>query len=146
MNELVAYITGHCIRGACTCGKCIDAPAKKFQPNGHTADVQFFKVALKDNPTNDEKEMMKNKLLSLIRQHEGEFCELDLLSGDEYNYLQVGGWIGDQGLALMLMGMGDILGIWKLTTPNKVAPEFSDETKKMLAEAGYISIISKNGI
>lgn len=29
--KLTKYIIDHCVRGVCTCGKCVDAPVKKFQ-------------------------------------------------------------------------------------------------------------------
>ncbi len=140
MSILTKYIVGHCIRGACTCGRCIDAPpdAKNLQPNGHTVDVQFFKVALKDNTS--DKEIIKNELIKLIKEHKGEFRDIDLFDGKEHNFIEIGGWIGDQGLALMLMGMGELVGIWKVATPNRIASDFSEETRTMLAQAGYISI------
>lgn len=140
MSKLTEYILDKCIRGDCTCGKCVGIHTEKFQPNGQTADVQFFKVALKNGPTDEEKEIIKNKLIELIKEHEGEFCEVDLFDGNEHNYPEIGGWIGDQSLALTLMGMGEILNIWKLTTPNSVSSELTEETRRMLADAGYISI------
>lgn len=97
-QQLAKYIIDHCIRGACTCGKCIDAPAKKFQPDGHTADVQFFKVALKNTRLTDvDKEVMKNNLIQL----------------------------------------GELLGMWKVATLNRLAPDFSAETRSMLAGQKY---------
>lgn len=144
MSQLAKYILDNCLRGDCTCGRCDDVPAKKFQPDGHTVDVQFFKVALKNNPSDDEKEIIKDQLIELIKTHDGEFCDIDLFDGNEHSYTEIGGWIGDRGLALMLMGMGNILDMWKLMTPNSVAGGFSEETRKMLAETGYITIISNN--
>lgn len=145
MSDLTKYIIGHTIRGACMCGKCIDTSPdpKKSQPNGHTADVQFFKVALKNNPSDADKEIMKNDLIQLIKNHKGEFNEVNLFDENEHNFIEIGGWIGDQGLALMLMGMGELLRIWELRTPNKLAKDFSDETKMMLAQTGYVTIIYK---
>lgn len=142
MSELVNYVTKHAIRGACMCGKCVDAPTdpEKCQPMGHTSDVQFFKVSLKGNPSDADKQIMKIELVQLIKNHKGEFREIDLFDGEEHNFIDIGAWIGDQGLALMLMGMGELLGIWEVLTPNKVVEEFSDETKMMLAQTGYVII------
>jgi hypothetical protein len=123
------------------CGKCTDVPTKKFQPEWHTADVQFFKVALKNSHSTDVyKEIMKNDFVRLIKNHKGIYKEIDLFDGDEHNFVDIGAWIGDQGVALELMGMGELLGLWKVTTPNRLAPDFSEDTRSMLAEAGYISI------
>lgn len=146
MSILSKYIVGHCIRGACTCGRCIDAPpdAKDLQPNGHTVDLQFFKVAMKGDPLDVDKEIIKDELINLIKEHKGDFCDIDLFDGKEHNFIEIGGWIGDQGLALMLIGMGELIGIWKVATPNRIAPDFSEETRTMLAQAGYISITFKD--
>lgn len=141
MDSLAEYVFENCIRGVCTCGRCVDAPAKKFCPDGHTADVQFFKVALKNSKLTDvDKEVMKNNLIQLVNNHKGIYGELDLFDGDEHNFVEIGGWIGNQGIALELMGMGELLGIWKVATPDRLAPDFSEDTRKMLAGAGYISI------
>lgn len=145
MSELAVYILDHIGRGACTCGKCIGASSdpKKLQPNGHSIDMQFFNVAWRNNPSDADKQIIKNELIRLIKGHKGEFCDIDLFDGKEHNFIEIGGWIGDQTLALMLMGMGELVGIWKVATPNRIAPEFSEETRTMLAETGYISIMYK---
>ena len=141
MGGLTKYIIDHCIRGTCMCGKCADAPAKKFQPDGHTVDVQFFKVTLKNSRSTDvDKEVIKKNFIQLIKGHKGIYSEIDLFDGNEHNFVEIGGWIGNQGVALELMGMGELLGIWKVATPDRLAPDFSEETRKMLAGAGYISI------
>lgn len=115
MSELIKYIVEHAVRGACMCGECVDTQPnpEECQPRGHTVDMQFFKVSLRNNPSKDD-------LLALIKSHKGEFNEVDLLDGNEHNYIEIGGWIGDQGLALTLMGMGELLGIWELLTPNSL--------------------------
>lgn len=137
-SELIKYITEHTIRGDCTCGKCADASPnpKESQPRGHTADVQFFKVSLKNSPSKDD-------LLVLIRNHKGEFNDIDILDGSEHNYIEMGGWVGDQGLALTLMGMGELLGIWKLLTPNNLVPSLAEEAKMRMAGMGLVSIIRR---
>lgn len=138
MGDLAKYIVENCIRGACTCGKCINVSAKTFQLDMHTADVQFFKVALKSADAN--KEVIKNDFVQLMKNHKGIYRDIDIFDGNEHNFIDIGRWIGDQSLALMLMGMGELLGIWKVITPNRLAPDFSEETRGMLAGAGYISI------
>lgn len=140
MGEFAKYIIDHCIRGTCTCGKCIDSSVK-FQPGGYTVDVQFFKVALKNSDlTGVDKELIKNDFIRLAKNHKGIYKDIDLFDGNEHDFIGIGAWIGNQGLALMLMGMGELLGIWEVATPNRLAPDFSEETRSMLAEAGCISI------
>ena len=53
----------------------------------------------------------------------------------------VGGWIGDQSLALRLMAMGYHLGLWQLLTPSLILPDGTDDAlKKEMAGMGMISI------
>jgi hypothetical protein len=140
MKELIDYIVAHSIRGACTCGKCCDAPEnpETKQPQGHTADVVFFKVAAYDNPD-------PATLRQLIADNkQGSFTDVNLFDGQEHNYLQLGGWVGDQGLALTLMGLGAVLGLWKLLTPTTmlgISP--SDPLAQQMAGMGMIAICAE---
>ena len=142
MDDLIKYIRKHTIRGACNCGKCIDAPnnPKENQPDGHTADVQFFKVALNGKPD-------KDTLIKLIEKNNGVFDnELNPLDGNEHSYIEIGGWIGDQGAALLLMGLGKLLGIWKLLTPSSMLGDLiPDDLKMQMAGSGMVSIKAEKG-
>ena len=124
------YVMKNAIRGACTCGKCVDVPdnPEEHQPDGHTADLCFFKVAKKDTAKKEE-------LLALVNEECPEF-----LDGKEHSYIEIGAKVGDQGLGMMLMGLGDLLGIWKLLTPYTAAPFLPDDLKKQMVGMGYISI------
>lgn len=139
MNKLAEYIMAYSQRGACTCGRCEDAldnPEQK-QPDGHVADMIFFKVSAKDGPSADE-------LKRLIQEHVGEFCQCDLFDGKEHSYLQVGGFVGDQGLALQLMGLGTVLGMWTLLTPRSIlGKDIPDDMANGMAGAGFVSVMSK---
>jgi hypothetical protein len=138
MLELREYIIKHVARGACTCGSCADAQKhpEECQPTGHTSDVEFFQVKLEDSP--DPK-----TLRDLIKSHKGVFCEADLFDGNEHGYIEIGGWIGDQTLALMLMGAGELLELWQLHTPTSMG--MPEDVRMMLAQNGMVSIISKEG-
>ncbi len=135
--NLIQYIQKYATRGPCTCGRCIDAVAnpESKQPQAiHTADVVFFKVT--PNAGIDTKELTKK-----IAEHEGEFCACNLFDGAEHSYLEVGGWLGDQGLALTLMGLGECLGLWKLLTPRSVlGKDVPEDLVQKMAGAGYVSI------
>lgn len=134
MSELIKYVMKHTERGACTCGRCADAPADPKQPTGHTADLIFFKVAAKDNPDAET-------LRKLVKEHVGDYGPCDLFDGKDHSYLEVGGFVGDQGLAMMLMGLGSILGLWKLLTPRTVFGNLlPDATVQQMAGAGYVSV------
>jgi hypothetical protein len=103
---LADYVLAHSIRGACTCGKCLDAPddPKEKQPHRHTVDLTFFKVAANGGD--------KEEFLSLVKQEYPHW-----LDGTEHSYLQVGADMGDQGIALMTIGLGDLLGVWRALSP-----------------------------
>lgn len=137
MQKLRDYVTTFAARGACKCGRCADAPAnpEQHQPAGHTADVVFFEVSAHDGAD-------AHILRELVRANkQGDYGDVDVLDGKEHNYLELGGWIGDQGLALTLMGLGAVLGIWKLWTPKallgKDAPE---DLVKQMAGQGFVSV------
>ncbi len=134
---LADYVAKHTVRGACQCGKCCDAPDEpsERQPNGHTSDLFFFQVAKKGEPTVEE-------LTALIREYRGGFIKLDPLDGEEHNYIELGGWIGDQGLAMQFMGLGELLGLWRVMTPNCL-PGLPQELKANMAGKGLVSIVRK---
>lgn len=122
-------------RGECTCGKCLDAlpnPAKR-QPRGHTADMEFFKVRLEmDGKTESD---LAEELQSIVS---GQYPQW--LDCEEHGYMEIGGDVGDQGRALCLMGIGSLLGLWELITPSKLLPDMPEDTRKMMAGAGMITI------
>lgn len=137
--RLAEYVLAHTVTGECTCGKCFDSkdipdPAKavaQASPPGHTVDMFFFKMTTRGEPDADT-------LKELIRQHKGEFCDIDILNGDEHGYIDVGGWIGDQQLALRLMGLGQLVGLWDILTSH--ALPVPDELKQQMAGMGMVCI------
>ena len=133
MSQLSDFVLKHSVRGSCECGQCIDAPATSVQPTGHTADVYYFQVATKDSP---DPETLKK----LIQEHKGDFCNVDPMDGEEHGYIELGGWIGDQGLALQLMGLGSLLGLWELLTPKTMCPGLPKDLMDMMAGKGLIEV------
>lgn len=108
--DLNQYIIRFAERGACTCGRCIDAPAnpEQHQPTGHTADLGFFKVKANEGASADE-------LKRLIQENrQGEFADVSVFDGVPHDFIELGGWLGSQELALMLIGLGKVLGLWDL--------------------------------
>lgn len=125
--SLYDYVSAHTIRGACTCGKCCDAPAdpEGHQPDGHTADLVFFKVAAKGAD--------KEEFVSLARRDYPHWFD-----GKEHSYLEIGGDVGDQGAALMTMGLGSLLGAWKLMTPRMLP--IPEDLQMQMAGMGMVTI------
>jgi hypothetical protein len=123
-------------RGECNCGKCFDR-GNKPDPEGHTADVHFFKVAAANDP---DPEVFKQ----LTREHKGAFAECDPFDGNEHNYIELGGWLGDQGMALLYMGLGSVLGLFTLLTPKSVLGDAIDDAfANQLAGIGMVAIKAK---
>ena len=130
--SLIGYVSTHAERGICTCGKCCDTPEnpKEKQPDGHTVNLTFFKVMAKGGDKED--------FLSLIRQEHP-----DWLDGKEHSYLQVGSDMGDQGIALMTIGLGHLLGAWRALSPDTMMPFLSEDLKQQMAGRGMVSLQSE---
>jgi hypothetical protein len=135
--ELGRYVSEHTVRGTCRCGKCADHPGVDSQPTGHTADVFFFEVSATGEPTAEE----LRRLVESARQ--GEFAECDPFDGNEHSYIELGGWIGAQGLAMQFMGLCAVLGLADVLTP-KMLPGLPDDLMAMMAGSGMVSMKSAN--
>lgn len=98
------------------------------------SDVVFFKVKATNDASADE-------LIIAIKEHKGIHCELNPLDGNEHNYIDLGGWLDSQELALRIMGIGYELGLWDLLTPKKMLGEaLPDDVEQKLAGSGLITI------
>lgn len=142
IETLGEYVRFHAERGACQCGKCIDAPGdpEKHQPGGHTADLVFFKVRAVNAPYAD----VLTALVKGAPYGDSGDDAMEVFDGKEHNYIELGAWLGDQGLALMLMGLGKLLGLWELLTPITVLKlDPSDPLVMQMAGAGMVSIRAK---
>jgi len=134
IHDVAEFVMQHSERGTCRCGNCADHPGIDKQPTGHTADVVFFRVCARNEP-----DAAAFRILIEGAQH-GEFCELDPWDGKEHGYMEVGGWIGDQGLALQFIGLGSLLGLWRLMTP-KMLPGLPDDLVMQMAGMGMVTIM-----
>lgn len=132
MNKLINYVAAHAERGPCCCGRCIDAVAqpREKQPEGHTADVVFFQVRANqyNKPTPDG-------FLKLVQE---EYPQI--LDGDEHSYIEIGAHMGDQGLGLMTMALGGLLGVWQLKTPKNMVPGIPEDDAQRMAALGMVTI------
>ena len=126
MDELQRYILA-------STGIGPEAPAEA------SADMCFFKVALRNGPS-------AMTLEKLIRDRGPGEPAVNIFDHIEHSYIELGAWLGSQELALRLMGMGDLLGLWKLLTPktvlgDKITPVQVDH----LASSGMVTIIVPRG-
>lgn len=147
--NLHEYVRNHTERSSCrcgSCGKCIDAPPGpertveigKMLAN-HTVNMYFFDVSSRNNPTPEE-------FVALTQSHQGEFADVNPLDGKEHSYIELGGWIGDQGLAIQYMALGQLLGLWQTMTPAAIL-DVNDPEQKSLADQmagmGMVSILPR---
>lgn len=137
--DIIQYVLDHSARGKCRCGRCIQLDTPGLDPTGHTVDLVFFPVAAVGEPTADE-------FRRLTAEHVGDFVQVNPLDGEEHSYIELGGWIGDQGLAMQYMGLGTILGVFTLLTPYTVLGLAESSPLAMQAAgAGYVSVQAKKG-
>lgn len=136
MTALIDLVVQHTLRGECRCGRCIDVIGRP-DPDGHTTDLVFFKVARKGDLSIAE-------FREASAAHQGEFNEVDVFDGAEHGYMELGGWIGDQGLALQYMGLGVLLGVFKLFTPKMLMPWLDDETEMQIAGRGFVTVQARS--
>lgn len=142
MNNLVQYVVDHTIRNACRCGECIDSDVVKNEhvtKNEHTVNMYFFDVCATNNPTKEE-------FITNINHFKNEFVDMNPLEG-EHSYIEVGEWIGDQGLGMQFMALGKILGCWKIMHPGIILDLNNPEQKTIadqMAKMGMVSIIPVN--
>lgn len=136
--NLAEYVVNHTERNACRCGKCIDSGEDR-QLQGHTVNMYFFDVSACNNPTPEE-------FVKLTKAHRGEFGDVDPLDGKEHSYMELGGWIGDQGLAMQYMALGQLLGLWRTMTPAAIL-NVNDPQQKAVADimagSGLVSIMPR---
>jgi hypothetical protein len=122
MPELNDYLHQH--------SQCL--PRESSDPAA--VDVVHFKVIAKDKAD-------PQTLRALVAAHVGEFGEVNVFDGAEHGYIELGGWLGSQQDALMLIGLGTQLGLWTLLSPKTVLGDVVDsEMEQMLAGQGLISI------
>jgi len=128
----VDYVLAHTERGECQCGKCFDKGTHP-DPEGHTVDLGFFKVAAKDNPD-------KAEFLRLTKEHQGEFGDCNPVDGKDHSYLELGGWIGSQGVAVQYMGLGALLGIFHTLSPAMLGIKPDDPLYQEMLGMGFLSV------
>lgn len=125
MNNLVEYVRQHTERGECQCGRCIDKGPDR-EPTGHSVDVHFFWVQAKNDPKKED----------FLRLLEAGYPDMGRLRGGP-SFIEIGAAIGDQGDALKLIGLGELVGMWKVITP-KVLGVMAEADANMLAGRGFV--------
>jgi hypothetical protein len=102
-------------------------------PEG-TRSVHFFRVGIKPGSTLTGKEL-RDAILDAPKGDFQDLTEKDWRGGP--SYITIGAWIGDQGIALTLIGLGAELGIISAVTPETLHITDKDMADD-LAGRGYI--------
>ena len=135
MQELISYIEaatevfrhGAIVKPMPSVGpvSVVSIEAYPERPEGREfVDVHFFSVGFTEvAPT-----WTHRRLYNYLVDHPiGEFSNmtLDMWQGGP-SYITTGGWIGSQELALRLIALGQVHGIWHAVTPERLGFEGAD--------------------
>lgn len=106
-------------------------------PNAMRADVHFVLVAPTEGfPT---QEVLVKTVRAALGP--GEFGSTIIIADDLAggpSYITLGGWLGDQGLALMLIGAVELAGIAKAITPKMLGA--TGEMADQMAGSGLVML------
>lgn len=110
VHELAQLIRRATIQGTSDDGRTLDG----------FIDLGFFQVSIEDaegKPTVTADEFL-TALRAAFEQRTGEFADMDLEGFRQGpSYIALGGWLGDQGVAIALIGVGALLGLWDVASP-----------------------------
>lgn len=143
-TSLHQFILDHTERGACKCGRCVDKDNIP-DPRGHTVHMTFMMVSLRGD---EPRETMADEFKTLSREWPGDpdtwdGSALDVLDGEWRNYMQLGAWLGDQGLALQYMALGTLLDVFDLISPAIKWPDVPEDVANTMAANGLLLVRAK---
>lgn len=142
MKELLNYLNTHSIKGPCACANSAPTHPHSTAPHEQSGptkvDLVFFTVACNPDDPPDAA-TLRNLIVANAANSD---LPLDLLDGAEHDFFYISKWLGDQVAALLLMGLGTLLGLWTLRTPKNLAPnrQMPRQLEISLAESGYLTI------
>jgi hypothetical protein len=95
--------------------------------------VYFFEVSAVGEP---DAETFRSLIAGA---REGHYNHVDPLDGEEHGYMELGGWIGDQGLAMQFMALGALLGLWTIFDPGKLP--LPKDLQDQMAGSGMVALL-----
>lgn len=125
LSELISYVREH----TRIVGKDDEGPA--------VHDLHFIRVAT------DEAACDHDRFVELVDrccgERAGEFGAFDRerLEGGP-SYIEIGGWVGDQTMALRFMALGVAAEAWEIITPERLGIEGPDADR--LAGGGFVMV------
>jgi hypothetical protein len=127
MRDLVEYILKHTER----------LPREATREGA--IDLGFFKVALKGSPDAEEFRRL------IAANAKGEFANVNPLDGEEHSYIELGGWIGDQGLAMQFMGLSEALGLSRTLSPRTMLGDaIGSAMEQQLLGMGMLTMVGNS--
>lgn len=102
--------------------------ADHVPPELERVDVHFELVGV----DKERAEARRDDLLRVLR----EWPDDRLSAGP--SYIEAGGVVGDQGVALRLYALGQVLDLWEVVTPERMG--MSGEAADRAAGAGYVMV------
>jgi hypothetical protein len=98
-------------------------------------NMSFFKVSINEKMAEENRQELENFWKNHLKPKLSEQgCNLE----KEISYINLGAVMGDQGVALMLMALGEYYEWWTILTPEKMG--FEGETARELAGHGLITL------
>jgi hypothetical protein len=106
-------------------GKYVREHAVMVEPGTEGGvNVHFFTVGAVNDPKREDLValidacLVTDEFLASGQKGPGEFADFSpALFAKGHSYIALGGWIGSQEVALLLLGLGDHLDLWQVITP-----------------------------
>jgi hypothetical protein len=118
--------------------KMVFANAERVERYTNDAvDVGFFGIKLTEG-SDLTALRLKNAIVRAEKGINSSMTLADFGEGD-VSYTTVGVWLGDQGLALALMGLGKALGLWDIILPMDVGTPDSPLAQQMMG-MGFVML------
>lgn len=137
--SLSEMVKKHVKRTDCICGVCNVSEGEEL-PEGYdedkTVDLVFFKLWAESPPE-------PRAFIEATKSWRGARLACNPLDGEEHNFIELGGWVGDPGIAMQYMGLGVLLGVFDLITPKTEMVGISDSMATQVALTGKIAIKAK---
>lgn len=105
------------------------------EPRPGSIDVGFFHVMVLG--------AREDAFIRLTTEHQSDVL-IDPFENQMHDYITLGAWLGDQGIALRWMAMAKHFGLVDLYTPRTFMPSLTDEENKKMCGKGLVIVKGKD--